>query len=461
MSTTAPESASPGCAPDPAHLRRTLGMPALVSIGIGIVISQGAMVTMLQIAGVGGPAFFIALAIALLISLCYVDTFAELALMMPQAAGLGRYTEVALGPFAAIVATFAGYFIVAFFGVAAELLLVDGVVQKLLPGHLPVQATAFGVLAAATVLNVIGVDLFARLQNVLTVLKIGSMLALGLLALYAPSPAQITVESSSLELPLVLPLVAAAIWGLMGAEYVCPMIEETRRPARTVPRAMWITLALASVLYFIFSAGALNLVPREQLSNAELPHLLMAETVVGRWGMALIAVAALTASIGLVSSVLAALPRLLYGMACQGQAFPIFRHLHSRFQTPWPAIVFMALAIAASMLTLRGESKGFTVLILSAASSWLLAYIVAHVNVMVLRRRYAHLPRPYRSRWLPWPQWLGIAGMTYCLLNVSPDPALTRSIYLYAGTVLLVVALVAFGWVKWGMRRKLFEPGKL
>ena len=51
--------------------------------------------------------------------------------------------------------------------------------------------------------------------------------------------------------------------------------------------------------------------------------------------------------------------------------------------------------------------------------------------------------------------------MTYCLLNVSPDPALTRSIYLYAGTVLLVVALVAFGWVKWGMRRKLFEPGKL
>jgi len=95
--------------------------------------------------------------------------------------------------------------------------------------------------------------------------------------------------------------------------------------------------------------------------------------------MMLVGIAALSASIGLVSGALAAVPRLLYGMACEGQAFPIFRRLHPRFQTPW-----VALAIAASMLTLRGDSKGFTVLILSAASAWLLAYIVAHLDVLVL-----------------------------------------------------------------------------
>ena len=456
MSALPPDVASLAAPERAVGLRRSLGLPALVSTGMGIVISQGAMVTMLQVSGLGGPAFFAALGIALLVSLCYVDTFAELSLMLPQAAGLSRYTEVALGPFPAIVATFSGYIVVAVFGVAAELLLVDAVVQRLLPGRVPVQAVAFCVLLLAVLLNVVGVDLFARLQNVLTVLKIGAMLGLGMLALHAePSPA--IASAVPLDVPAVLPLVAAVIWGLLGAEYICPMIEETRQPSRSVPKAMWITLALAATLYLVFSLGALHQVPGARLASAELPHLLLAETVAGRWGTMLVAVAALSASAGLVSGVLAAVPRLLYGMSCERQAFPVFRRLHPRFGTPWVAIVFVSLAIAVPLLLLRGESKAFTVLILSAAAAWLMAYIVAHLDVIVLRRRYPDLPRPYRSRWLPWPQWLGITAMLYCLFHVSPEPALTRSIYLYAGAVLLLVALVALVWVKWVLKRKLFQ----
>lgn len=459
MSTVAPESPDTLVVTEgTTHLRRSLKLTALVSIGLGIVVSQSSIVTMLQATAIGGPAFFAALAIALLIGLCYTDTFAELALMLPQAAGLGRYTEVALGPFPAIVATFAGYIVVALFGVAAELLLVDGVAQQLLPGRIPVQAVAFGVLLVATVLNVIGVDLFARLQNLITVLKIGSMLGLGILALHATPPAEVAQAHSTLDLALVLPLVCAAIWGLMGAEYICPMIEEVQQPERTVPKAMWITLLLASMLYLLLSLGALHLVPRERLAAAELPHLLVAETVVGRLGMALVAIAALSASVGLVSGILAAVPRLLYGMACDGQAFPVFQRLHPRFQTPWIAIIFMAAAIGLALITLRGDSKGFPVLILSAASSWLLAYIVAHLDVLVLRRRYRDLPRPYRSRWLPWPQVTGSVAMLYCLFHVSPEPALTRSIYMHTGAVLLCVALTALVWVKGVLRRGLFQP---
>lgn len=462
MAATVPKSdGATAVKEESAHLRRSLKAPALISIGLGIVVSQSSMVTMLQASGSGGPAFFAALAIALLIGFCYVDSFAELALMLPQAAGLGRYTEVALGPFPAIVATFAGYIVVALFGVAAELLLVDAVVQQLLPGRLPMQMVAFAVLVIATLLNVIGVDLFARLQNLITVLKVGSMLGLGILALHAKPAVQVAASGSAFHLEMVLPLVCAAIWGLMGAEYICPMIEETRQPERTVPKAMGTTLLLASVLYLLISMGALHLIPREQLAAAELPHLLVAESVAGRLGMGLVTVAALSASIGLVSGVLAAVPRLLYGMACEGQAFPVFRRLHSRFQTPWVAIVFMAVAIGGCLRALRGDSNGFTVLILSAVSSWLVAYIVAHLDVLVLRRRYPELPRPYRSRWLPWPQFLGIAAMLYCLLRVSPEPALTRSIYLHAGGVLLCIAVIALLWVKLVLRRGLFQSTRI
>lgn len=460
MTTATPTDMPAVNAPAPS-LRRSLGLGSLVSIGLGVVISQCAMVAMLQTAGVSGMAFYAALAIALLISVCYVDTFSELALMLPQAAGLGRYTELALGPFVAIVANFAGYVVVAFFAVGAELMLAESVVRVLLPVNWPPQSVALGILLVATVLNIVGVDLFARLQNVLTVLKVGAMLGLGVLALQGPGVAEASATASpaaALDLSTVMPLVAAVVWGLLGAEYICPMIEESRTPQRTVPRAMWVTLALAAGLYGLFALGARHRVPVDLLATAELPHLLVAQSVAGRVGMWLVAVAALSASVGLVSSVMAAVPRLLYGMACEGQAFSVFRRLHPRFRTPWVAIVFMALAIAGSLLVLSGEPKAFTLLILSAVTSWLLAYIVAHLDLLVLRWRYPHLARPYRSRWWPVPQLFGVAAMVYCLCHVSPDPALTRSIYLYAGAVLALVAIVAAVWVKVVQRRRLFEP---
>lgn len=442
-------------------LKRTLGFKSLVSIGLGIVISQGAFVVILQSAGVGGPAFYVALLLALLICLCYVDTFSELALMMPQAAGLGRYTEAALGPFVAIVANFAGYIVVVLFAVAAELWLVDAVTQALLPGVFQSLHVAFAVLIASTVLNIGGVDLFAKLQNVLTLLKVGSMIGLSVLAMQSAPAMGSQAETVVVAPNLVLPLVASVIWGLLGAEYICPMIEEARRPARTVPRAMWTTLLVAALLYFAFAHGALVLVPATQLAGSELPHLLLAEAVAGQTGRILVGVAALSASVGLVSSVLAAVPRLLYGMACEGQAFPVFKQLHRRFNTPWVAILFLSGSVACSLLLSRGNDKAFTVLILSAVISWLLAYVVAHIDVLVLRKRHPNADRPFRSRWAPWPQIVGIVSMVYCICNVSPDPQLRGSIYLHAGAVLTIVALVAAAWVKWHVRRPLFAPHSL
>jgi len=447
--------------PGGAALQRRLGFGPLMAIGLGIVISQGSMVTMLQATGIGGTAFFAALAVALFVSLCYVDTFAELALMLPQAAGLGRYTEMALGPFAAIVVNFAGYVIVTFFAVAAELWLVDLVVRTLLPALCPTLWVAFGVLTTAVVLNLVGLELFARLQGVLTVLKVSAMFALGVLAFLATpgSTAATTIATPhGVDFAAVLPLVAMVIWGLLGAEYICPMIEETRQPSRNVPRAMWVTLAAATMLYLMWVSWAPAHVPGDRLAASDVPHLLLGEALGGAGGRWLIGIASLSASVGLVSSVLAAVPRLLYGMAREGHAFPIFARLHPRFRTPWAAILFLAGAIACSLLVLRGNDRAFTVLILSAASSWLLAYVVAHVDVLVLRRRWPRLARPYRSRWLPLPQVLGIAGMVYCLLHVSPDPSLTRSIYLHVGVVLALVACVAALWVKLHLRRSLFEP---
>lgn len=449
---------------------RHMGLASLVSVGMGIVLSQCTIVAVLQLTGSGGAWFFAALAIALLAALCYAASFAELALMMPQAGGLGRYTEVAMGPFPAIVATYAGTLVVAMFGTAAELLLVDAVVRHLLAGWwpftLPPLAIAAAVLALGTVLNIFGVDLFLRLQTLLMALKVGAMLLLGLLAWVvaahavesvATPPATAVGALPSGGASALIPLTAAAIWGLMGAEYICPMIEEAEQPARDIPRAMFITLLLTTAVYAVFCSGALALLPGATLVTSALPHLVMAETLTGRTGAALVAVASITASLGLVNGVLAAVPRLLHGMAEQRQALPIFKQLHPRHGTPWVAVLFFSACSAACLWSAGADEAAFSVLILSATASWFLAYIVAHVDVLVLRRRHPKALRPYRSPWFPWLQLAGAVAMGVFLFYLPPSPSMARAIALHAGLVLSLIVVLAVVWVRWVQRRRLFE----
>jgi amino acid transporter len=76
-------------------LKRTLGLTSLIAIGVGLVIGPGAFVSILQGVGLGGPAFFVAMLIAFVLTLGHVFTFTELSLMMPKAGGISTYTQVA------------------------------------------------------------------------------------------------------------------------------------------------------------------------------------------------------------------------------------------------------------------------------------------------------------------------------------------------------------------------------
>ena len=79
-------------------------------------------------------------------------------------------------------------------------------------------------------------------------------------------------------------------------------------------------------------------------------------------------------------------------------------------------------------------------------------------DLIVLRIRYPELPRPYKSPFFPVPQLLGIIGMGYVAFNNSPTPELTQQIYATAGSLLLVISIIAILWVKLYMKKGLFTP---
>ncbi|MFI8609677.1 APC family permease [Pseudomonas sp. NPDC077649] len=448
-----------------AKSRARLGLGALLAVAIGLVVSQGVMVLMLQGAGIAGLGFLIPLTLAFLLALTYVMSFSELALMIPRAGSLSSYTEVALGHFPAILATFSGYVVVAMFALSAELLLLDLIIGEVYPGVFPSMSIAYGVLILFTLLNLLGIDLFARLQSALALVMVIVLLALGLTAVTGSGsqPALEGVLSNDWN-PLgagVLTLVALAIWGFVGAEFVCPLVEESKQPERNIPWSMMLGVGVIFVTIALYSIGALFYVPQAELAGAALPHYLFATALLGEGGKIFLVIAAVTATCSTVNTSLAAIPRMLLGMAVNGQAFPQFKRLSKRFNTPWVAVLFVAAITGAPVLLMGDDPGAIGLLLLAAAIAWLLAYIICHLDVIALRRHYPDLARPFKTPFYPLPQLLGIAGMLVSIYYVSPSPEMTASIFYSAGAVLGLVSLIAVLWIKLVMRKPLFTPEPL
>lgn len=446
-----------------ATRKSALGFMTMIAVCIGVVVVQGSMTSALTGFGLGGLSFLAALGVAFAFAVCNALSFSELSLMYPQAGTLATYTQKAIGHFPAIVSVFAGYVIVAMFGLSAELLMVDALLQTLFPGLLPEHLVPLLLLVALALLNILGTDVFARLQNVFTFAMVVAIFLTGAVALTETLAAPVAAAAAGIDWGVdgildgsFMGLVGLAMWLVVGVEFICALIGEVREPQRNIPRAQLSALALILVIFTLFALAGGRFLSAETMTTSSLPYLDLVDAVFGKAGMVIATVMGITATCSTVNTVLASVPRMLSGMAENGQAFPQMAITNRRFGTPWVAILFVALIVALPFLLLNPDH--IITLLIAASTSWLLAYIVAHVDVIVLRLRKPDHKRPFRTPLYPLPQIIGILGMAYVSVNNSPSPDMTYTVYSLLGVVLLVVGMIAALWVKLVMKKGLFQP---
>lgn len=437
-------------------------LPTMMAICIGLVIVQGSMISALQGIGIGGMGFIAAMITALILAQFNAMSFAELSLMFPQQGTLAMYTQKAIGHFPAIVSVFAGYVVVAVLALPVEMFLVDAMLGELLPGVLPEKIVPLIILLIFTVTNLIGTDVFARIQNLLAFILVSALIIIGLVAITGAGEPHPELSGSTVDWSFggvmdgsFIGLVGLALWTMVGVEFICPLIKEVKNPTKNIPRAMHLSLFMIFLIFTAFVYGASLYLNTEELVGAPLPFLDYASAVFGKSGLVIATVMALAATCSTINTILAAVPRMLQGMAEQGQAFPQLK-AKNRFDAPWVGILMIAGLTTIPYFALGIDS--LITLVIAATTSWLLAYIVAHINVIVLRKRMPNHPRPYRTPFYPLPQILGIAAMLYVALNNSPSPEMTEMVYSITGGILLVLCIIGAIWVKFFMKRGLFEP---
>ncbi|HRF19724.1 MAG TPA: amino acid permease, partial [Chitinophagaceae bacterium] len=81
-------------------------------------------------------------------------------------------------------------------------------------------------------------------------------------------------------------------------------------------------------------------VPGTELVNNSIPHWILIQSVLGENTKLLMAILAVTAAGSSFSTGMAAISRMLYGMAKNNQLPRIFGAVHPKFKTPWFGLLF-------------------------------------------------------------------------------------------------------------------------
>jgi amino acid transporter len=441
--------------------QKKLGLGSGVAICMGLIVATSCLVSLGQGFGLAGRHFIVALVIVVVLNSFIGISFAELNGMMPNVTGgLGQYMLVGLGPWASIVSNVSAYVITMILASSVELAMCGIVLSGLFPG-IPAAAFSVAVLLILFLLNLNGVDIFAKVQNITVILLIGSMGVLGVLGVLklgtgaVISLAEYAPPMSSLK--DTISLSAIAFWLFIGVEFIIPVAKDLENPRRNVLLSMVLALAVLLVIQSVLGIGMTNYVGTEELLSAEMPHIAYAENLLGRPGLIWMSVVTMLAAVSTLNTVLPSTGKILQGMA-EEKMVPSALGRVNKKHVP---VLGMSLVTALDItLILTGfvHSNGLINMILAGSCFWLISYILTHLNVLILRRRYPGAPRDKRLIFSGVPQFAGIVGCVYMLWNISGDAESRAVIYKVFGVLFSLLAVYAFIWVKGVLKTKAFKP---
>ncbi|HEV8414147.1 MAG TPA: amino acid permease [Bryobacteraceae bacterium] len=380
-----------------AGLLRQLGLFSATALVVSNMVGTGIFTGTGFLAGeLGSPNLVFSIwvvggIIAFLGAICY----SELGINFPSSGGEYVYLTRAFGPawgfmtgwasffagFSAPIATAAlafseylGHFFPALSQQNAPVIAGSGEWAIRLGGA---QAVACGLVAAFTVLNILGVQKVARVQNILTGVKVLVLLAFIVLGFTIGSgsnshfvtPAARTVTTSLAEqFALSLVFVFFAYSGWNAATYVA---EELRQPARTLPLALGVGTALVTTLYLVLNFVFVYAAPLEELKGKEAVGAFAASRLFGPEIAGIFSGLMALSLMSTVNAMITVGPRVYYAMAGNG-AFPaIAGKVHPRFHTPVAAIVAQGVCTMIMTLTPFRELIqyiGFTLYFFAAMS---------------------------------------------------------------------------------------------
>ncbi|WP_233412071.1 amino acid permease [Nucisporomicrobium flavum] len=442
------------------RLRRRLGPVDLMGFGIGIVIGTGIFtLTGIEARDHAGPAVIVSFVLAGVASLLAALCYAELASSVPTAGSAYTYAYATMGE---IIAWIIGWDLVLEFALGAAVVARgwSGYLAELL--HLP--AALFGesstVNVGAILITVllgavatVGIRQSSRVTNVLVVVKVSICVFVVIagaffvkaanLTPFVPPARPVDDDTSGLAQPLsqalfgiepsmfgiagVLTAAAVVFFAYTGFEAVANLGEETRKPRRDLPLALFGTLGVSALLYVLVSFVVVGMVDYRQIDPGA-PIASAFSAVGAGWASSLVSIAAVAGLTSVILVDIVAIGRIGFAMSRDRLLPPAAGAVHPRWGTPYriTIVVTAGVALLAGLVPLSSLANLVSI-------GTLFAFVIVSVAVPILRRTRPGMDRPFRVPFSPVLPAVSALACLYLMTNLSVETWLRFLAWLVIG----------------------------
>ena len=398
-------------------LVRALGTWGLAASILNITVGGGIFRLPAAAAGALGaaaPIAYVVCAVAMgLIVLCFAEAGSRVSLT----GGLYAYVEVAFGP---LIGFLCGVMLWA--GITAATAAVTSFFADALGALVPLLASEpartvsiVAVLAALAALNIAGVRGASRFNAVMTVAKLLPLIALVVVGASAVHGENLRWTSTPAT-PDIARASVVLIFAFLGVESALVPSGEVHDPSRTVPRAIFLAMIGATVLYLsvqLVTQGILG----PALVGQKTPLAEAAAVAMGASGRTLILVGSTVSMFGYVSGMTLAGPRMLFAFGRDGFVPAQLAMVHSRFKTPYVSIVVQTLVVIGLAVT-----GSFEKLAIIANGSILVVYAACCLAVIQLRRKgVQESGTPFRVPFASVVPILAFLAIVWIMTSLSAD----------------------------------------
>jgi APA family basic amino acid/polyamine antiporter len=399
-------------------LQRKLGLFPVTNIVIANMVGAGIFTTSgLLMADLGNSLLMLALwVLGGVIALCGALSYGQLGAAMPQAGGeyyflsrlyhplfgfLSGWVSFVVGFSAPIAASAIGcseYLARA----APDIFLLNGAATTA-SALIVKKAAAILIILAFTSLHYRGMQLGARVQNVLTILKVGLILFL-VFSGFIFGKGDIGHLSSGIHTEL-----SFAGWKSMGLSLLWIMFAysgwnaatyigaEVKDPRKNMPLSLVAGTLVVIVLYILLNAFYIYAIPPDDMKEIISIGGLAAGRAFGGVAESVLSLLIAFALFSSLSAFIILGPRVYYAMAKDGHFFSFVASVHPRFNVPHKAIILQA--IIAVIMVLSGS---FDQILTFMGFSLGIFPILAVLGVFKLRRNSPSSFRYWGDRIVPW-----------------------------------------------------------
>lgn len=337
-------------------MKKQLGLFDLTMISVSFVIGMGIFRAPVNVAQATPDilTYFFCWLAGGIVAFCGALTYAEIGSRTPATGGYYKVFSYAYHPSIAfainciiLVSNAASLGMVALVG--AE--YISGV---LFPGagNIKTIEILFAIVAIIIFygVNMLGLKMSSRTQNILMLIKIALMVLLILSVFFAdPAPA---VQQSAVITPSMKEYIKAFGIGLVavsftygGYQQTINFGEEVKNPSRTIPRSIFFGLFIIVSLYLLVNYAYVRVIGFEQLKDSKNIAAIMASKILGAKAEAVLSVLLFLGVLGYINGSLLSNPRVMYAMS-NDRVLPSFFSKTSRNGVLAPSLtVFSVIAI--------------------------------------------------------------------------------------------------------------------